>query len=134
MQLVRKIFKFLIFRRGPVMGVLKIPNFLERLGQNSNFWSKFYDFTIFWPKYIVILFRRSFLNQTSNKNSNNLILGYQWRWTIPSIGLKFEIKANATWSLVNVERVCTSSRKTKIKLADMHAKTVSFPFTDGSKR
>jgi len=40
MLLVRKILKFLIFRKGPVMEVLKIPNFLERRGQIFQFWIK----------------------------------------------------------------------------------------------
>ena len=46
-------------------------------------------------KFIVILFPRSFLNQTRNKNGNSLIF---------SIGLKFEIKANTTRRLVYVKR------------------------------
>ena len=46
-------------------------------------------------KFIVILFPRSFLNQTRNKNGNSLIF---------SIGLKFEINANTTRRLVYVKR------------------------------
>ena len=45
MVLAQKISEFLIFRKGPVMEVLKIPNFLERLGQKFKFLMKISIFT-----------------------------------------------------------------------------------------
>ena len=52
MVLAKKISEFLIFRKGPVMEVLKIPNFLERLGQKFKFLMKISIFTYRFIEFI----------------------------------------------------------------------------------
>ena len=52
MVLAQIISEFLIFRKGPVMEVLKIPNFLERLGQKFEFLMKISIFTYRFIEFI----------------------------------------------------------------------------------